>query len=82
MQDVTTLYDDLIAIRRTADVLPETAREVTRCDLEVALQETLRDLSAALRALPEEERHDIMYELDCENAAYGRGAWAELSRLP
>ncbi|MEM7430688.1 MAG: hypothetical protein AAF351_01990 [Pseudomonadota bacterium] len=77
MQDVITLYDDLVAIRRTAQVLPETASRETKDDLDVVIRRIRGKLAYELALLPEEERHDIIYELDRE---YG-GAWKELEAL-
>ena len=78
MEDVTTLYDDLVAIRRAAQVLPETASDATRSDLRVVIKRIEGKLSIALMRLSEEARHDIMYELDQE---YCGGVWAELEAL-
>lgn len=78
MTDVTTLYDDLVAIRRAAHVLPETASKETRDDLEDVIRRVKAKLTYELVLLPEEERHDIMYELDL---GYAGGAWEELEGL-
>ncbi len=61
-----------------AQVLPETASDATRSDLQVVIKRIEGKLSIALRLLPEEARHDIMYELDCD---YCGGVWAELEAL-
>lgn len=77
MEDITTLYDDLVAIRRTVDVLPDTASGETRRDLERLLEHVGNRFSEGLRAMPVEERRDILYELDIEYGSnpYGRGVW-------
>ncbi|MDJ0708915.1 MAG: hypothetical protein QNJ14_00925 [Woeseiaceae bacterium] len=78
MEDITTLYDDLVAVRRATKVLPETASRETRDDLEDVIRRAKAKLTYELALLPEEERHDIMYELDCE---YAGGVWEELEGL-
>lgn len=78
MEDVTTLYDDLVAIRRTAQVLPKTASRETRDDLEVVIRRIKGKLTYELALLPDEERLDIIYELDND---HGGAAWKELEAL-
>ena len=61
-----------------AQALPETASDATRSDLQVVIKRIEGKLSIALNLLSEEERHDIMYELDGD---YCGGVWAELEAL-
>ncbi len=78
MQDVTTLFDDLAAIRRAALSLPQTASQATRDDLQAVIERIKDKLRIELRALPKEERFDIIYELDID---YEGGVWDELIAL-
>ena len=75
MYDVTELYDDLVAIRRAAQVLPKTASREARDDLEVVLKRIEGKLAIALLQLPEDELEEILESLDEE---YANGARAEL----
>ena len=47
--DVTTLYDDLVAIRRTAQVMHEELPQEARDDLQVVLERTKGKLKAELK---------------------------------
>ena len=78
MNDVTTLYDDLVAIRRAAQVLPKTASSETRDDLAVVLKRIEGKLTVELRALPEDDLEETLEALDRE---YDGQAQAELEAL-
>ena len=78
MQDVTELYDDLVAMRRAAQVLPQTISRATRDDLEVVLSRIEGKLAIELRALPEDDLEDILEALDLE---YNNEARGELEAL-
>ncbi len=73
MNDATTLYDNLTAIYRVFDVLPENISEDTRRDLDETLCRTGNELANELRALPIEERLDLMYDLQY---GYGNNPYA------
>jgi len=64
MTDVTELYDDLVAIRRAAQVLPKTASRETRDDLKVVLKRIEGKLTVELHALPEDELEETLESLD------------------
>lgn len=78
MNDVTTLYDDLVAIRRAAQVLPKTASRETRDDLEVVLERIEGKLTVELQALPEDELEET---LECLDEFYNGLARVELESL-
>ncbi len=78
MQDVTELYDDLVAIRRAAQVLPQTISRATRDDLEVVLSRIEGKLTVELRALPADDLEETLEALD---ALYANEARAELEAL-
>ena len=77
MQDVVTLYDDLVAIRRAAQVMHENISQASRDDLQVVIERIKAKLKAELMILTEEERFDILYELEADYC----GAWGELEAL-
>ena len=83
LEDVTTLYDDRAALRRAIDVLPETTSTEALTSLDHALIRNEEQLRIAVRILPEEERHDVMYFLDNDYGIcpYGGGAWEYLEAL-
>ena len=78
MNDVTTLYDDLVAIRRTAQVTDEEISQVSRDDLAVVLRRIEGKLRDELRATPEDELEEIIESLDEEYSGLAR---AELEAL-
>ena len=78
MYDVTELYDDLVAIRRAAQVLPETASTETRTDLKCVLKRIEGKLTIALSYLPEDELEENLEALDQE---YNNEARGELEAL-
>lgn len=78
MYDVTELYDDFVAIRRTAQVMHEQVSQETRDDLEVVLSRIEGKLKIALQVTPEDELEDIIESLDRE---YNNEARGELEAL-
>lgn len=64
MYDVTTLYDDLVAIRRTAQVMHEELSQESRDDLQVVLKRIEGKLQVALRLLSEDELEEAIESLD------------------
>ena len=73
MYDVTTLYDDLVAIRRTAQVMHEELSQPSRDDLQVVLERIKGKLKSALRVLSEDELEEVLEDLDREYANEARG---------
>ena len=78
MNDVTTLYDDLVAIHRTAQVMREEISQETRDDLQVVFSRIKGKIKVALQVTPEDELEDIIESLDLE---YNNEARAELEAL-
>lgn len=78
MYDVTKLYDDLIAIRRAAQVLPKSASQETKTDLKCVLSRIEGKLTIALSLLTEDELEETLDALDSE---YDGLARAELEAL-
>ena len=78
MNDVTTLYDDLVAIRRAAQVSQEEISQESRDDLQVVLERIKGKLRDTLRATPAGQLEDIIESLDSE---YNNEARAELEAL-
>lgn len=78
MYDVTTLYDDLVAIRRTAQVMHEELPQECREPLQVVLKRIKGKLQVQLRLLSEDELEEILEALDQE---YNNEARAELEAL-
>ncbi len=66
MYDVTKLYDDLVAIRRAAQVLPESASQETKTDLKCVLSRIEGKLTIALSLLTEDELEETLDALDSE----------------
>lgn len=63
LEDVTTLYDDRVALERTLAVLPE-ATKTTRREIEDALIRNEERLRVVLRLMPGEQRDVLLEELD------------------
>ena len=78
MYDVTKLYDDLVAIRRAAQVLPKSASQETKTDLKCVLSRIEGKLTIALSLLTEDELEETLDALDSE---YDGLARAELEAL-
>ncbi len=78
MYDVTKLYDDLVAIRRAAQVLPKSASQETKTDLKCVLSRIEGKLTIALSLLTEDELEETLEALDSE---YDGLARAELEAL-
>lgn len=78
MKDVTTLYDNLVAIRRADQVLPETASRETRNDLDIVIRRIKGKLAHELALLPVNELEEVFDSLDLD---YTNEARAELEAL-
>jgi len=78
MYDAITLYDDLVAIRRTAQVMHEELPQAARDDLQVVLGRIEGKLRAVLKVLSEEDLEWIIEGLD---EVYNNEARGELEAL-
>ena len=78
MYDVTTLYDDLVAIRRTAQVMHEELPQEARGDFQVVLERIKGKLKVELKLLHDDEREKVIEALDLE---YNNEARADLEAL-
>ena len=78
MYDVPKLYDDLVAIRRAAQVLPKSASQETKTDLKCVLSRIAGKLIIALSLLTEDELEETLEALDSE---YNNEARADLEAL-
>ena len=64
MNDVTTLFDDLVAIRRAESVLDVDASQAIRSDLKVLIKRIEGKLIVALSWLSEDEREEVIESID------------------
>lgn len=76
--DVVTLFDDLVAIRRTADVLQESLSDQAKAELQAGMARIEGNLRDVLRAMSEDDRAWVIEGIDEE---YNNGARAELEAL-
>ncbi len=78
MADVVELFDDLVAIRRTADVLGESLSDQAKAELQAGMARTEGTLRDVLRAMSEDDRAWVIEGIDEE---YNNGARAELEAM-
>ena len=64
MQDVTELYDDLVAIRRTAQASHDALSKESRDDIQVVLRRVEGKLRAELKLLTKDERAEVIESVD------------------
>ena len=76
--DIVELYDDLVAIRRTAHVMHDSISQESRDDLQVVLKRIKGKLQVELKLLPEDELGELLDELDKD---YANEASGELRAL-
>ena len=76
--DVVELFDDLVAIRRTADVLGESLSDQAKDEIQAGMARIEGNLRDVLRAMSEDDRAWVIEGIDEE---YNNGARAELEAM-